>query len=246
MALDHSHAGCLNAGMGLDAVEMVIAVEETFDIHIDDAEAEKTLTPRQLIELVQNKVSAATASVCLTQRAFNLLRKSLLHNGTWKRSDIAPPVRLETLIPRDQRRTLLEKVTTELGIHTPPQLVAPRWMNISALAGSLLAGTFAALAYGHFDNSLFVGIFLIVSIGTGGIVLRLIRPFHKEFPANLQTVGDLARWVMTHKGDLANATTPGWTREQIAARVREIVVDAIGCKPDFSEDANFVKDLGMG
>ena len=50
---------------------------------------------------------------------------------------------------------------------------------------------------------------------------------------------------MTHKADLATATVPAWTHDQIVARVREIVVDVLGCKPDFSEDANFVKDLGL-
>ena len=90
--------------MGMDGVEIVMAVEETFDIHIEDAEAEKLLTPRQLIDLVQSKVAVATASVCLTQRAFNLLRKSLLRHGGWKRSEIRPARRLSELINCNQRR----------------------------------------------------------------------------------------------------------------------------------------------
>jgi hypothetical protein len=77
------------------------------------------------------------------------------------------------------------------------------------------------------------------------VAASVTKPFCKEFPQGLQTVGDLARWVMTHKADLATATAPGWTREQITIRVREIIVEQLGCKPDFSEDANFVKDLGL-
>jgi hypothetical protein len=41
------------------------------------------------------------------------------------------------------------------------------------------------------------------------------------------------------------AWSTGWTREQITARVRELIVDQLGVKPDFSDDANFVKDLGV-
>lgn len=231
--------------MGLDGVEMVMAVEEAFDIRIEASEAEKLLTPRLLIDLVQSKVSGATASVCLTQRAFNVLRKSLLRHGGWKRSEIAPATVLATLIPRERRRALMENLTAELGIKKPPELVRARWLNIALLVGSLLAGLFAALATGHGLESVAIWIFIGVAILTAGVASRLTKPLSKEFPSNLQTVGDLARWVMTHKPDLAQATVPGWTHDQIVARVREIIVDVLGCKPDFSEDANFVEDLGL-
>ena len=225
---------------------MVMAVEDAFDIQIDDTEAAKLRTPRQLIDFVQSKVSGATASVCLTQRAFNLLRKSLLRHGRWKRSEIKPVTRLPALLPKQQRRAVIGKVVTELGIKKPPIWVRPGWVKAMLLGGSVLVGLVVAVAVIHVTYSIGIWIFMGVSIVTGGIGLKLTKPLCKEFPRNLQTIGDLARWVMTHKPDLTQATIPGWTRDQIAARVREIVVEQLGVKPDFSEDANFVKDLGMG
>lgn len=41
--------------MGLDAVELVMAIEEEFGIDISDAEAEKLLTPRLLIDFIWAK-----------------------------------------------------------------------------------------------------------------------------------------------------------------------------------------------
>ena len=41
--------------MGLDAVEIVIEVEAAFDIQIEDAEAKKILTQRDLIDLITIK-----------------------------------------------------------------------------------------------------------------------------------------------------------------------------------------------
>jgi len=234
-----------HSSMGMDGVEIVMAVEEAFDIHIEEAEAAKLLTPRQLIELVQTKVSVATASVCLTQRAFNLLRKSLLHHGGWKRSEITPATNLAALIGRDQRTNLLGKITAEMGIKTPPKLVRANWLSITLLTSSLMAGIGVAWAARDTLGSIALWIFIIVAISTAGVALRLTEPLCKEFPDNLKTVGDLARWVMTHKADLATATAPAWTREQITARIREIIVEQLGCKPDFNEDANFVKDLGL-
>jgi len=231
--------------MGLDGVEIILAVEERFDIRIEDAEAEKLLTPRQLIELVQTKVALTTASVCLTQRAFNLLRKSLRHHGGWKRSEITPASRLSDLIPRPERRPLLQRVVQDLAINKPPQLELANWLNISLLLGSLAAGGLAVRVtrLGFSSPAMFV--FIAGALLAAGAALRLTMPWRKEFPANLQTVGDLSRWVMTHKADLAMGTAPAWTRNQIAASVREIIVDQLGCQPDFSEEASFTRDLGL-
>jgi acyl carrier protein len=223
-----------------------MAVEDAFDIQIADADAEKMITPRQVIDFVLSKVTTTTASVCLTQRAFNLLRKSLIHQCGLKRSQITPVARLSELLPVKQRRDRLQQIMQELGIIKSPQLVRSRSVNAALLGSSLSAGIGGAIAACPELASLSVFVFIGVAIITASVGIRLTRPLCREFPKELQTVGDLARWVMTHKADLANATAPGWTREQITIRVREIIVEQLGVKPDFSEDAHFIKDLGMG
>ncbi len=233
--------------MGLDAVEIVMAVEEAFDIRIENGEAEKILTPRQLIDLVMSKVVVATTSVCLTHRAFNLLRRSLLQHGDWKRAQIVPDANLNALIPRGHRKSLVSDIARGFGISKPPQFVRPTWMNISLLLGSVLTGLIAGFAaFSNGFGALAVWFFIGVAIFTAGFAIRFTQPFQREFRREIQTVGDLARWVMTHKANLTNATVPAWTRDQVAARVREIIIGVLGCKPDFSEDVNFVKDLGLG
>jgi acyl carrier protein len=233
--------------MGLDAVEIVMAVEEAFDIRIENGEAEKILMPRQLIELVMGKVVVSTTSVCLTHRAFNLLRKSLLLHGDWKRTQIIPDTNLNELIPRDHRKPLVSEVTRELGISKPFELIRPAWMIMLLLTGPAIAGLIAgsfAISRGFGTSSIWL--FFGAAILTAGFAIRATQPCCTEFPRGLKTVGDFSRWVMTHKADLSTAAIPAWTRDQVAARVREIIIGVLGCKPDFSEDANFVKDLGLG
>ncbi len=41
--------------MGMDRVEIVLEIEEAFDVAVADSEAEKIITPRDLIELVMAK-----------------------------------------------------------------------------------------------------------------------------------------------------------------------------------------------
>ena len=60
--------------MGLDAVEIVMSVEETFGIEISDADAESLQTPKQLIEFICQRIkSSDEASICISQRAFLVL-----------------------------------------------------------------------------------------------------------------------------------------------------------------------------
>ena len=231
--------------MGLDGVELVMAVEDAFDIQIDDAQAATLVTPRLLIDYVLGKVATATTTVCLTHRSFNLLRKSLLHQGVWKRSEIRPTTKLAVLVPKNCRRKFLLKVSAELRIKKSPALVRPKWLTAVLFAAAVLCGFWVAALAFPFLTTLAILVFTFAAFGIGAIGASLTNPLRSEFPAELETIGDLARWLMTHMGDLADATRPAWTREQITTRVREIIVEQLGVKPDFSDDAHFVKDLGL-
>jgi hypothetical protein len=203
------------------------------------------LTPRLLTDYILGQVTTATATVCLTQRAFNLLRKSLIHQSRFKRSQIAPDVCLSQLLPKNQRRKIIQKVIAELGIKKPPQLVRPKWLTTGLFGASVLSGLGATVLTLPSLTILAFLIFACATIGIGVLGAKLTRPFCTEFSKELQTIGDLARWVMTHKSDLADATPSGWTREQITIRVRELIVEQLGVKPDFSDDARFIEDLGL-
>ena len=235
-----------NLDMGLDGVELVMAVEDAFSISITDADAGKLLTPRLLTDYVLSKVTTTTATVCLTQRAFNLLRRSLLRHGGWKRSEITPDTSLPGLLPKKLRRDVIQKIITDLGIKRPPEFVLADWVKIMLLVVPTLIGAAVTYVAGQALHSLGVWIFIGVALATAGIAVRLTQPLRTEFPANLQTVGAFARWVMVNKPDLAQTNTPGWTREQITIRVHEIIVEQLGVKPDFSDDARFIEDLGVG
>jgi acyl carrier protein len=40
---------------------------------------------------------------------------------------------------------------------------------------------------------------------------------------------------------------PGqWSRQQVAEKIHEIVIEVLACEKQYREDAEFVKDLGMG
>ena len=231
--------------MGMDAVLIVMAVEDAFDICLEDAEAEKILTPRHLIEVVQAKVERVEPSVCRSQRAFNFLRRYMIEHRALPRTRISPKTKLSALIPAGQRQLFLQRLATDIGAGSPPpQLVRPAWLKRWLAVLCLGVGTYVAFTFGADQENAFVLLMFAVG-GSACVGLAVTKPFRTDFPTHLVSVGDLALWVRRHKADIANCSQKAWTRDQIASRVREIVIEVLGCKSDFREDARFVEDLGL-
>jgi Phosphopantetheine attachment site len=90
--------------MGLDAVELVMALEEKFGISITDEEVTKTLTVGDLKQLVRAKLDVADADGCLTQRAFHLIRKNATAEFGILRRNLRPDTTLKTVVPQSTRR----------------------------------------------------------------------------------------------------------------------------------------------
>lgn len=235
--------------MGLDAVEIMMAVEEAFDIRLEDADMAKVRTPRDLIEVVMRKVAHADPSACLTQRAFNLLRQALLRHLPLKRRDIAPSVRLAEIVPKPNRAELLENLAAHLKTGPLPDLVRPQWLVGLLIAQSLTAGLVVGLLSPRLlanptgTACFWVGVCAAVIVHICGWIAT--TRYCVEFPPGTATVGDLSRWILSHKSDLASPTSGRWTREQVAARVREIVIENLGCGDRYREDSLFVEELGV-
>jgi len=236
--------------MGLDSVELVMAFEEAFEIQIEDDEAAKMLTPRDVIEYVLRRVGHSDSTGCLTQRAFNLLRKTLIQTTGLSRREIKPSASLNELVPKPERAQLREQFSAILCTHAFPEFVRPRFL-VSALTGISLAVGIAIIAmmpmllpWSGFGMALVLG-----GVGaalTGYASAAATWRQRTEFPSAIATVGDLSRWIMHHRRDPgATAAQRAWAREQVAGRVREIVIEHLDCAEAYREDARFIQDLGM-
>lgn len=243
--------------MGLDGVEIVMAVEDRFGIAIEDSDAEKMLTPRDLIDCVMRKVGYTDHAQCLTQRAFNRLRASLMRKLGLKRNQIKPTTLLADLFPRNNSREQIQLILDDLGIVKPIELVRPGWLHktIVALifAGGATAWFFLAMRPAASSNILYalattspVGVAVIFMVAWGFLLFYLTRSLKLEFKSNMKTVGHFSRWVLAFGPDVVKTPPGEWSREQVAEAVKAIVVDILGCGKEYREDAQFVKDLGMG
>jgi acyl carrier protein len=85
--------------VGLDSVEFVLATEEAFQIAIPDSEAEKLLTPGQVVDYICTRLGSGADQACLEQRAFYRLRRASMRLFQVTRSSIKPGTRWEEILP---------------------------------------------------------------------------------------------------------------------------------------------------
>jgi hypothetical protein len=117
-------------------------------------------------------------------------------------------------------------------------------MTTLLFAFSLLSGLATAVAFVGSPVPFWLP--ALVAAGLAGYIgAAATKSWRTEFPKELTTLGEFARWIMTHKPGLASAGTTTWTRDQVSARVRAIVVESLGCASTYREDACFIQDLGL-
>src|SRR5437016_6165170 len=119
--------------MGLDLVELVMAVEETFDIELPDSEAEKLVAPALVIEAILCKVQTTEHSVCLSRKAFYALRRSFVNDFGCKRAQVKPDAPLESLVPRGNRRAMWLRMRERVHAKRWPTLQRPPWARVILL-----------------------------------------------------------------------------------------------------------------
>lgn len=232
--------------MGLDTVELVMAFEERFAISIPDEDAEKIVTVRDAIDYIYARVNHTDANVCMTQRSFHRLRRALQTELGIARSTIKPASRLSTIMRLEDRRVASERLRAAVGASSWPDLYRSRTTVMASAAGSVVVGATVWIAATSAARPLGSAFFLATAATLASAILmahatqHLRRDFRK--PA---TVGQLAEYLLAHETmRLEPNAGEGWSREQVRAVVRAIIVQHLNVEPHFSDDASFVDDLG--
>jgi hypothetical protein len=119
--------------------------QETFDITIEDSDAEKAVRPGRLIELVLSKVGRTNDAACLTQRTFHRLRALLMRQFGLKRDQIKPETSLADLFPRSTRKEHMRRLLGDTRSGKDIEFVRPEWLNRLILIMNFSGGTAAVV-----------------------------------------------------------------------------------------------------
>jgi acyl carrier protein len=229
--------------MGLDSVELVMEFEEAFGVELKDEEVTKSVTPRMVIDLIFSKLKTADEHVCRSQRAFYAIRKVLVETFGFERKSITPNVRFRDFIPQSQEKEAWEQIRAALSPRDWPALVLPRWMSQSILVlcfAVFVAGVITTILLSRHVGAAFAcGIALAGLVGIIGVIIT--RPSRTLIPPRFQSIRDLIPYAMT------SAQMPGWTREDVSAVVKRIVMEQLGLdESEYTEDSRFVEDFHVG
>lgn len=224
--------------MGLDGVELVMTVEEEFQIAISDSEASDCTTVRKLVELVHSRLRHNSKDPCPSQHSFYLARQKLINLLHVQRNEIKPDTNLEEIIPRKNRKNLWKKVTSAMseGEFFRGRLDRPKWMAYSSFPAFLLLPCAILKFWYDFPFTLAfilsLPVYVVLEWGTR-------RLFSIEFPDGMSQVKDLIKLVKS----LDSKT---WTEEEVFVKIRTMTAEQLGVDELLvTLDARFVDDLGL-
>lgn len=230
--------------MGLDGVEMIMALEEEFGIDFSDSESERLRTPRDVIEAICLRLRLSEKPLCHSQQAFHRLRRGLMEVLGVKRQDIRPETHLMELAPGPDCRPWWNRLRDAIGARRWPGLSRPAWLRF--LLWGLGWVTFAAILCWKFRTQGWAALEYGVLTSLAALLLLELalhaatRRFIYSLPAGITKVSDLIHSALS---------TPGivWSREGVAATVKAITMEQLNISENmYGEDKRFLEDLGMG
>jgi len=231
--------------MGLELVELVIEVEETFGIIVSDEAAPQLQTVGQFYSYILECRRQTQQHGCPTGHVFRDARRVLTETASLPRQAIRPSTELKTILPPRIRRRVWKRLQQEAqgrlrGLRLPFRL-GPVLAGGCLVAGVVGAAMIVPLV--GFAHAMVLG-------GTALVAMLLVtflvtRPFAIAFPHGVATVGDAARATLPLGYEVA--VKQQMTDEEVWEKLQKIVADTLGVKVEkVTPSARFVEDLGAG
>lgn len=234
--------------MGLDTVELMMQVEDEFDVQIPNDQWWRLQTVGDMCAMVASLSNPMWKGLCRHPRAFCTLRRGLMQMGH-ERHHIRTKTPIHELFPRPQIRRRWQHLTRMTG-YKLPDLRPPIWILRVALFVPLflfVAMTVAvcALFVWPIDPIILMIAIALTIVSPCSIFLLpwLTRPFAVH-PDDCDTVGDLVRWVVRHNTMSEMTDQYLLTGEHHFARIRAIVSEQLNIpEAEIHLHSRFIEDL---
>lgn len=231
--------------MGLDTVELVMEIEEAFDISIPDDRASKMLTVGDVYEFILEKTADSTlkSDTCLSAATFYEFRKHV-HSLGLSHSEIRPKTKLDRVIPFIGRRTYWQKLSSRMDLRFPC-LVRPSWL---VLLNCILVAIAVSVSFlGFAGQNLVSGIVVAAAIGciSTAMLMFLTRPFAIYPPTSCITIRDLVTNLISINYNVLATRYSTRSQTDVWNALQLIVAEQLGVDRSMVvPHARFVQDLG--
>lgn len=231
--------------MGLDTVELVLEIEEAFDVSIPDDRASTMLTVGDVYEFLLQKTAdpALSSHTCLTAAAFYDLRRQLRSLGL-SHSSIRPKTKLDRVIPLIGRRKYWQALGSQMDLQFP-SLQRPSWLAL--LNCILVAIVVSASFIGFAIPSLMTGIIAAVVFGliSSAILWFVTQPFAIYPVSSCSTIRDLVTSLVAINHNTLATRYSTRNPTDVWNTLQWIVAEQLGVdRSKVVPSARFVQDLG--
>jgi len=233
--------------MGLDAVELLMAIEDRFLISITDAEAAAAKTVGDLERLVRQKLEPQSAKACLTSFTFYRLRSVLKQQFGVTRAQVRPEASLDGLVPLERRRAAWVRLGNALGWHLPQLRL--RAAIVNTLMVSLVLTVLVAVVGGAFGlmSKWAAWALGLATVPAAWLAFKVTAPFAVHLPSRWETVGQATEALLALNFGRIAQERQSWSENEVWAAVRNTVVEQLGVDPTaVTREARFVEELGIG
>ncbi|NOG55472.1 MAG: hypothetical protein HND57_14320 [Planctomycetes bacterium] len=234
--------------MGLDAVELVMEVEQQFDVVLTDSDCRQVLRVADLAAVVANRLPDNQGG-CTTAGAFYLFRRLLLSQTGIKRADIRPATPLSDLFPSRESRNKWHAMEKQDGDLPRLEVDENTQRSIDAVRTFLYIPLIVLFVFLFVTFHWAIAIlWCVAGIAVLGIGSRAISELRRtRFPDGFETVADVARSIAPMQ---TRAGGPGQTlimQQEVLLRVRLIIADLFSIPiEEIKPESRLYRDLLIG
>jgi hypothetical protein len=226
--------------MGLDGVELLMRVEASFSIRIEDREA-AVRTVGDLYQLVLAKVGRFPKTKCLSACAFRELRAAMQECGL-ARSSIHLKSQLSKLVPAWRRRAFFRRLARSTGL-AMPSLHRPGAVTLASIMLVMVAAAAMSLSL---TRDWWVTGWLLLTIPLGFVAAIVTRPLAVQL-ANCQTVAQLTRAVVAENYARLSQKYQTMNERDTWKTLCHLISDQLAVpEKDLAPETRFVEDLKIG
>lgn len=217
--------------MSIENKKCIERICTNFGVALSDEETGAIDTPTQLAQLISRKLSEVDAAICSDQRAFNLIRKSLVRDFNIPYDVIKPESNIVKLVTDTEQKELWGKLKTGTGTTYWPRLKLPFIIHwIVRLADIALYAFFlnTAESVGGFIAAIFWGALLVLIFQV--IVYKATFALRNRIDPKVRMIKNLIPIVTTSKKYV-------WSYAEIEEEIKEVLLEFGVVKEDaFSLD----------
>ena len=210
-----------------DIDDVLVKIERSFNISLNDTSRKDVKTFGKLCDIVVEKVKQTNNDSCTTQQAFYKIRNAINSTVSPPKELIKPQTKLADIFPRETRLQVIAEIEKEMGFKI--NLLQPK---------QGVVGTFIFVLMASVVGFLYQPVMALIGLVVAFTGLLLAGKFGKEL--KVKTLGDLAEKVAREHYIKCRRDAATINRAEIAQKVKELFSTSLYLEPSvLTRDAKF-------